>query len=172
MKRVHPATMGAAKHNAKAPRRRKFRRTARSEWKRNGEVHYARYLRSEPWAKKRRLVLARDGYQCQKCQSGRDLHVHHKTYERLGREKLQDLLTLCEPCHMRHHNRESGPKSPQVSRLRLTGDTPPVKRRTAGRATRGSSIQASGPCETEAVTSTASRQPDSEPSVPGLPQTH
>lgn len=34
-------------------------------------------------------------------------HVHHKTYERLGEEKMDDLELLCSPCH----NLEHAPKT-------------------------------------------------------------
>lgn len=27
------------------------------------------------------------------------LHVHHRTYERLGEELPEDLVVLCEVCH-------------------------------------------------------------------------
>jgi hypothetical protein len=31
------------------------------------------------------------------------MHVHHRTYERIGHEKLSDLCLLCGPCHRLFH---------------------------------------------------------------------
>ena len=31
------------------------------------------------------------------------LHVHHKTYERLGAERLEELMIICRPCHEKEH---------------------------------------------------------------------
>jgi hypothetical protein len=33
------------------------------------------------------------------------LDVHHLTYVRFGHERLEDLLTLCRPCHDAAHDR-------------------------------------------------------------------
>lgn len=67
-------------------------------------VNYREYLRSPAWDKKRRKRLMIDGYACVRCgRKSRELHVHHKTYERLGRERMEDLETLCKRCHKREH---------------------------------------------------------------------
>lgn len=31
--------------------------------------------------------------------------MHHKTYKRLGKERLTDLILLCEDCHLELHYR-------------------------------------------------------------------
>lgn len=49
----------------------------------------------------RALMLA--GYRCERCDSKRDLQVHHRTYERLGHEWDEDLEVLCDACHGEHH---------------------------------------------------------------------
>lgn len=70
---------------------------------------YQVYLKSQAWADKRAQVIFRDGGQCQakrngrKCGSRHKLEVHHKTYERFGRELLSDLVCLCEDCHKAVH---------------------------------------------------------------------
>lgn len=46
----------------------------------------------------------RDGG-CRGCGTVDNLHVHHLTYERLGRELLTDLVTLCAGCHRKQHGR-------------------------------------------------------------------
>lgn len=60
---------------------------------------YTQYINSRTWKLKRREVLKRDNKQCQTCLSGENLEVHHKTYEHLGNEPLEDLITLCKHCH-------------------------------------------------------------------------
>lgn len=35
-----------------------------------------------------------------------DLQVHHITYERLGCHEIDDLITLCRPCHTKIHSIE------------------------------------------------------------------
>lgn len=63
------------------------------------------YLRTDAWKNLRFKVLERDKYTCQCC--GIDfgpLYVHHLTYERLGNELLEDLITLCEDCHKLQHD--------------------------------------------------------------------
>jgi 5-methylcytosine-specific restriction endonuclease McrA len=39
------------------------------------------------------------GGACLICSKTDELHVHHRTYKRLGREWLQDLLAICSECH-------------------------------------------------------------------------
>ena len=60
---------------------------------------YQQYMASEKWKVKRSLILKRDGDRCQTCLSSEDLECHHKTYERLGDELPEDLITLCHECH-------------------------------------------------------------------------
>ncbi|AXH68949.1 HNH endonuclease [Streptomyces phage SparkleGoddess] len=64
---------------------------------------YKRYIESDRW----KLVCARYwavyGKKCQACGSRKNLHVHHNTYERFGREVLRDLTGVCQPCHREIH---------------------------------------------------------------------
>jgi 5-methylcytosine-specific restriction endonuclease McrA len=65
---------------------------------------YQEYLASEHWRDTRRRKLRQAEYQCQECGcKGVRLHVHHLTYERLGREWDSDLKVLCENCHRDAH---------------------------------------------------------------------
>lgn len=64
---------------------------------------YHEYLRSTVWKKKRQRVLKRDRHRCTRCGSTKNLQVHHLTYDRIFRERLSDLTTLCAKCHMREH---------------------------------------------------------------------
>jgi 5-methylcytosine-specific restriction endonuclease McrA len=61
------------------------------------------YLRSATWRTKRRGALARAGGCCEDCGSRQNLHVHHLTYRRHGREEDRDLRVLCARCHRRRH---------------------------------------------------------------------
>jgi 5-methylcytosine-specific restriction endonuclease McrA len=63
------------------------------------KVTYFRYLRSDAWREKRRLVLERDGYRCQLWHAHVATEVHHTTYAHLGYEPLEDLISLCRACH-------------------------------------------------------------------------
>lgn len=64
---------------------------------------YFTYLGSEEWRKKRKLVLERDKFKCQKCNIKIADEVHHLTYERLYNEKLEDLISVCSACHKSIH---------------------------------------------------------------------
>lgn len=60
------------------------------------------YLRSKHWRRLRAKVAQRAGYTCERkgCIAyGDNLDVHHKTYERIGHERLDDLVYLCRPDH-------------------------------------------------------------------------
>ena len=64
------------------------------------KAEYRSYLSSTAWRKKRDRVLRRDKHTCQTCGvKAAHLEVHHRTYERVGRERLGDLITLCSACH-------------------------------------------------------------------------
>lgn len=70
-------------------------------------VDYVKYLQSPEWAVVRRLALEQAGHACRLCGAPEDesrLQVHHRTYERLGAELLADVIVLCGPCHLRHHD--------------------------------------------------------------------
>lgn len=66
-------------------------------------VDYRAYLKSPEWKRMRAKVLDRAGGWCERCRTRRALHVHHKTYARLGDEKMADLEALCGGCHMKEH---------------------------------------------------------------------
>lgn len=66
---------------------------------------YYKYLSSAKWRKLRERVLARDGYACTECCSPDSLQVHHLTYDRVFEEELDDLVTLCDTCHGKQHEK-------------------------------------------------------------------
>jgi hypothetical protein len=74
------------------------------------KLPYAEYLKTPHWQRLRERALVSAGYRCQVCNSGQGpLNVHHRTYERRGRELPSDLIVLCEKCHsLFHSQREPG----------------------------------------------------------------
>lgn len=68
------------------------------------KINYDDYIKSNRWAKKRFERLRIDNFQCAKCGSAKNLNVHHITYERLGEEEMNDLITLCNRCHQEVHS--------------------------------------------------------------------
>jgi 5-methylcytosine-specific restriction endonuclease McrA len=77
--------------------------------KRERRTQYYRddYLKSDDWKRKRALVLKRDGYKCVYCGS-RATQVHHKKYapQNIGREPIDWLVAVCEPCHRKRHDKQ------------------------------------------------------------------
>jgi 5-methylcytosine-specific restriction endonuclease McrA len=67
---------------------------------------YDSYLRSKTWQRVRARAFATYGRKCARCPSTKRLHVHHKTYVRMGSELMEDLEILCEPCHVKEHQRD------------------------------------------------------------------
>ena len=67
---------------------------------------YNGYLQSSHWKDIRRQRLAMDGFQCSICGTAKNLDVHHLTYERLGHEDLDDLVSLCKRCHAIVHEKD------------------------------------------------------------------
>src|SRR4051812_30537061 len=65
---------------------------------------YQAYLKSNHWLDVKRRYRESDRPQdCVLCGADEDLHLHHMTYARLGRELLTDLVALCARCHTMAH---------------------------------------------------------------------
>ena len=64
---------------------------------------YKHYLESDGWRELRSEVLKRDGWRCRLCNRAELVEIHHRTYQRIYRERPEDLTTLCHWCHERHH---------------------------------------------------------------------
>jgi 5-methylcytosine-specific restriction endonuclease McrA len=67
------------------------------------ERDYKKHLASNEWKGIRQRLFAERGKKCERCASTDEIEVHHKTYERLGKEEPDDLLILCEACHEKEH---------------------------------------------------------------------
>jgi len=93
----------------------KNQRIKNNQWKklnsyldRNG-ISYQQYLKGEHWQDVRRRYwkskLHNGGcYVCER--TNVQLQLHHKTYKRVGNERLNDLLLLCGDCHKAAHELE------------------------------------------------------------------
>lgn len=84
-------------------RQRKRKRKAKGKRKPAHKTPYDQYINSKAWQNKRREAINASGGKCQGCGTDRSLTVHHKTYARLGKEKLTDLVVLCQDCHADEH---------------------------------------------------------------------
>jgi len=61
---------------------------------------YRRHIRSPQWRALKQRLLRERGMRCQRCGTPADqLVLHHTTYERLGKERDEDLMLVCRPCH-------------------------------------------------------------------------
>jgi hypothetical protein len=60
---------------------------------------YLTYLHSEAWNEMREAVMWLRGGKCERCGAAAQ-ELHHKTYERLGRELPADIELLCHDCHV------------------------------------------------------------------------
>lgn len=67
---------------------------------------YNEYLKTQHWELVQSAVLKRDLNRCADCGSYKEeksIEVHHITYIRRGKERLEDLMTLCKDCHKERH---------------------------------------------------------------------
>jgi hypothetical protein len=114
-----------------------------------GYKNYKDYLRSDHWQSFRkrffsesaickRLTIKFGRPVCQYCHSGRNLNIHHRTYKRLGGERLSDVVLVCQDCHKRIHDFNKTSRkglwsaTSRVGRkqkkLKLKKDTPSIRR--------------------------------------------
>lgn len=73
------------------------------------EINYKDYMQSQEWKNIRTDKLWQANFRCERCGydgTGESIDVHHKTYERLGNERLSDLEVLCRTCHRLEHGRK------------------------------------------------------------------
>jgi len=73
-----------------------------------GYIDYNKYIQSRTWKSKADEAKRLSGYRCRLCNISSEysiLHVHHRTYDRLGDESQEDLTVLCDSCHSIFHDR-------------------------------------------------------------------
>lgn len=73
---------------------------------------YREYLKSRHWRDTRLRALDKANFRCQVCNTDEKLEVHHRTYEDLGNEQLEDLTVLCQFCHTSFHQVANKVKQP------------------------------------------------------------
>lgn len=70
-------------------------------------LKYNDYIRNSPrWQKVRQTRFEFDDGKCVVCHKdlrGESFQTHHITYLRLGRERIRDVITLCDDCHRTFH---------------------------------------------------------------------
>ena len=64
-----------------------------------------KYLKSKHWREFRKYVYGTVGRRCCKCSSRFKVQIHHKNYDCLGKEKLKDVMVLCERHHLLEHEK-------------------------------------------------------------------
>ena len=70
--------------------------------------NYKDYLKSDHWKNTRDRVAEYWGHRCAVCNSPDNVQVHHRTYEHIGQERMQDLILLCDDCHRKFHGERYG----------------------------------------------------------------
>lgn len=67
-------------------------------------MEYQEYLLTREWRLRREQKLQSVEHHCQGCEwQGPPLEVHHRCYDWVGDELLQDLTVYCRECHQRQH---------------------------------------------------------------------
>jgi 5-methylcytosine-specific restriction endonuclease McrA len=80
---------------------------------------YREYLASDAWDQIRRKVWNRARNRCERCKERPVSDVHHLTYERIGHERMEDLIALCRPCHeAAHGSQKSSVRAHQERQIR------------------------------------------------------
>lgn len=62
-------------------------------------AQYRRYLKTSHWRRFKDRYFKRYRYECVVCHATKMLELHHLTYERLGKERLEDCVYCCRKCH-------------------------------------------------------------------------
>jgi len=80
---------------------------------------YDEYLKTDHWKQVRSTAYGAAGGRCQLCNSGGEVHAHHRTYDNLGHEKPSDVTVLCAECHAKFHDKhpDCDAKSPTLRDL-------------------------------------------------------
>ena len=69
-------------------------------------VDYDEYIKSPEWKERRKMFIHFWGNSCALCLSPKNLHVHHRCYDRLGCETLSDCIVLYGRHHAQFHGKE------------------------------------------------------------------
>jgi hypothetical protein len=74
----------------------------------NRRPNYYDYIKSPQWKRKADAAKKAAGYRCQVCNGKKHLDAHHRTYERLGHERPEDITVLCRDCHQLYETNKKG----------------------------------------------------------------
>lgn len=91
------------------PKPKKVKKHKRGRWKQiPGFETYADYLKSDAWKSIRSRWMHSKLCRGDKCHAAGCsevyfLSLHHRTYQRIGREQLKDLVLVCNKCHEKIH---------------------------------------------------------------------
>lgn len=89
----------------------------------NFDQVYKQYLKSQIWRNRKEEFFSNpDNNYCQACWTFKRLQIHHKTYERVGNEDNNDLVTLCSRCHRDCHKYMSMQLTDEFVKKRQNGD--------------------------------------------------
>lgn len=95
------------------------RRLRRAALYKLGLKTYEEYLQTLHWQGFRTRVLDQQAEKneynfCERCGERTEkvtrmtaLHVHHRTYERLGEERIEDVEIVCRKCHEKEHGHDA-----------------------------------------------------------------
>lgn len=89
-------------HRLKSKKKSSRKKAKKNHTKRQYVVKrwtYKKYMQSKAWHHKRQEKFRKVGHICEMCGNPESTQIHHLTYERLGHEKLKDLMVVCESCH-------------------------------------------------------------------------
>ena len=66
---------------------------------------YQEYLKTQDWGTKKLRALSYYFNECAVCGTNKNLDVHHKRYDNIFNEPLNDLVVLCRQHHSKFHDR-------------------------------------------------------------------
>jgi hypothetical protein len=88
----------------------------------SSHINYKAYRKSEEWhLLRKRYAEAYPNCQCLGCDSPQ-WRMHHVTYERIGAERLADLIPLCDDCHSKVHDYHRKTRTPLIEFRKALAD--------------------------------------------------
>lgn len=83
-------------------------------------MNYKQYLKSEHWKQTKEKAYIILGRKCNRCGSKNYLNIHHKHYQNIGCELIEDLEVVCKSCHEKIHdiNRSEIPTKYAAKKIR------------------------------------------------------
>ena len=82
-------------------------------------IGYPSYLQTNHWKNFRLEVIRERKNECERCFDVVEVpQIHHKTYKRLGKEKISDVTLLCPKCHKIIHNKRKEGRTESVAHVK------------------------------------------------------